>query len=341
MSGCDGSASEMPVHQPINDGAIAAALAGTTRDADESLMSFVSGVRNAVEAVPTPSTAMAAVLAAGFSTEKGDLSATAASNVNGPASQESGPSKWRQAKMKIKGFLAGLGIAGKIGLGIGVAAAATTGAGATGLLPFSIRGASHDHSQHVVAVGTTSTTPRSAPTNHPGTPVVQPRPKRHTNHQDVVVTPTTGLGATPKTTVEVSPVTPTTATTATTPTEPTTVFVPISTPTTDTTPTTETTPTTQPPSGHSILLSCAVTGATQVTCSWTASATAVAHYALWRWTTGGNGSDYAAIYTTAGGLSFVDNNASPGTPYTYRVFTTLGNGSPGPVSARAYLTCCN
>ncbi len=57
--------------------------------------------------------------------------------------------------MKIKGFLAGLGIAGKLALGVGVAAAATTGAGAAGVLPEPV--------QHAVSKAVGAVTPFTMP----------------------------------------------------------------------------------------------------------------------------------------------------------------------------------
>jgi hypothetical protein len=71
----------------------------------------------------------------GFSTENGDLSATTASNVNGPAPQAAGLPKWRKHMMDIKKYVAGLSIAGKLTLGVGIAAAAGGGAGTIGALP--------------------------------------------------------------------------------------------------------------------------------------------------------------------------------------------------------------
>jgi hypothetical protein len=337
MSRFDGNGLEMPEHRPVDDGAIEAALAGTTHGADlDSLSSFVSAVRSATGAVPTPSTAMAAVLTAGLSTEKGDLPATAASNVNGPASQEAGLPKWRKAFMKIQGFLAGLGVVGKIALGVGVAAAATTGAGAAGVLPFSIPGVSHPH-HHTVVIHTNATTTTTARPASGGRSAAAHRPK-HTGtaavHHVVVLpsapnvtTPTTVYDPPATTTTPVTTDPTPTSTTVETPTTvtPTTVFTPPSTTTAPTTTTGGSTP------GQSIQLSCAKTGATQVTCNWTAAPGSVAKYALWRWTTGGNGSDYGSIFDSPNGLTFVDNNASAG-PYTYRVFTTLGDGSSGPFS---------
>jgi len=337
MSLYDGNGVEMPEHRPVDDGAIEAALAGTTRGADfDSLSSFVSAVRSAVGTVPTPSTAMAAVLTAGLSIDKGDLSATAASNVNGPASQEAGLPKWRKALMKIQGFVAGLGVVGKIALGVGVAAAATTGAGAAGVLPFSIPGVSHAHGQTVVIHTNTTTTTIARP-KHGGTATAA-YPSKHGHTAAVhhaVVTPTAPTvydppaTTTTDTTVSTPPSNPT-STTDETPTTgtPTTVYAP---PSTTTAPTTTTSPGGSAPS-QSIQLTCSATGATQVTCTWSAAPGSVAKYALWRWTTGGNGSDYAPIYESPNGLTFVDNYVAVGVPYTYRVFTTLGNGTSGPWS---------
>ena len=56
--------------------------------------------------------------------------------------------------MKIKGFVAGLGVAGKLALGVGVAAAATTGAGAAGVLPGPV--------QHAVSEAVGTVTPFDA-----------------------------------------------------------------------------------------------------------------------------------------------------------------------------------
>jgi hypothetical protein len=355
MSLFDGNGPEMPEHRPVDDGAIEAALAGSTQDADlDALSSFVSTVRSAVGTVPTPSTAMAAVLAAGLSTDKGDLPATAASNVNGPAPQEAGLPKWRKALMKIQGFLAGLGVVGKVALGVGVAAAATTGAGAAGVLPFSIPGVAHAHG-HTVVVHTETTT-TMARSDRGGTPPAGHRSKHgHTAVHHAELTPTAPKTTTPTTVHEpttttvttvstpTSDPTPTTAKTPTTGETPTTVTPTTVTSTTVDAPTSTTTAPTTTTTGssgptQSIQLSCAYTAATQVTCNWTtAPAGSVAKYALWRWTTGGNGSDYAPIFETTDGSRFVDYHATGG-PYTYRVFTTLANGASGPWSNKDYPT---
>ena len=57
--------------------------------------------------------------------------------------------------MKIQGLLAGLGVAGKVALGASLAAAATTGAGAAGILPGPV--------QHIVATTVGAVTPFHMP----------------------------------------------------------------------------------------------------------------------------------------------------------------------------------
>ena len=100
-------------------------------------------------------------MAEGFSTEKGDLPATAASNVTGPAPQAAGLPKWRK-KMLITELLAGLvakfaglGMVAKAGLGLTLAATSTTAAGAVGALP--------DPAQHAVATAVAAATPFTFP----------------------------------------------------------------------------------------------------------------------------------------------------------------------------------
>ena len=104
---------------------------------------------------------LAMLVAQGFSTEKGDLPATAASNVTGPAPQAAGLPKWRK-KMLITELLAGLttklaglGLAAKAGMGVTLAATSTTVAGAAGVLPAP--------AQHVVATVVATATPFTFP----------------------------------------------------------------------------------------------------------------------------------------------------------------------------------
>jgi hypothetical protein len=126
----------MSIRRMIDDRTAGALMAGTpTSDDLIAVAAFVSKVRAVgAEPPPVPASPLASILAHGFSTDNGDLPATAASNVLGPARQVSGLPK-RRNKMPIPQFIAGLSLAGKIALGAGVAAAATTGAAAVGSLP--------------------------------------------------------------------------------------------------------------------------------------------------------------------------------------------------------------
>jgi hypothetical protein len=202
-SGDDGY--EMPGPDPLDDDAIDGLIAGTNRDPGAAGTSaFIEGLRSAAVAVPTPSPVLAAAIAAG-----------------GISTNEPPVASWRKWRMKIQGFLAGLGVAGKVALGVGVAAAATTGAGVAGVLPgpvqhavsqavdavspFSVPdGGHHDGGDGKVAEGdgTTTTTFSDVTTTT--------KPKEHdgTGEGDgnVIVTPTTveehhGSGDTTSTTV--------------------------------------------------------------------------------------------------------------------------------------------
>ena len=119
------------------------------------LNQFVADVRLAASVVPAPTPDFAEILAHGFSTDKGNLPATAASNVHGPAEQASGLPKWRTKLMSIPQFITGLSLAGKVMLGAGAAMAATTGAGAANALP--------DPVQHAVSQALAEVTPFQLP----------------------------------------------------------------------------------------------------------------------------------------------------------------------------------
>ena len=127
---------EMPRNAVLDERSIEAILAGDPDASHPELSAFVADMRRvSAGPVPAPSAALSDLFLHGFSTEKGDLPATAASNVTGPASQVAGLPKWRKYTMAVKQFIAGLSIAGKLMMGAGVAAAATTGAGSVGVLP--------------------------------------------------------------------------------------------------------------------------------------------------------------------------------------------------------------
>jgi hypothetical protein len=130
--------SEMPRPEPFDDDAIDALLAGTPLAGSAAVGAFVDDLRAAAGAVPTPTPALAAAIAAG-----------------GISTYPPPVAKWRKFRMKIQGFVAGLGVAGKLALGVGVAAAATTGAGAAGVLPGPV--------QHAVSNAVGAITPFSFP----------------------------------------------------------------------------------------------------------------------------------------------------------------------------------
>jgi hypothetical protein len=361
---------EMPRNQPFDDDAIEALLAGTTHDESlADLASFVTDVRKAGEAVPNPSPALAAALASGLSIDKGDLPATAASNVHGPAPQAAGLPKWRRLRMKIQGFLAGLGVAGKVALGASLAAAAaTTGAGAAGVLPPSV--------QHVVATTVSAVTPFNFPDGDSGggsgnsadgaevttttsaTTTSEPEvttsvphetstsaPGAHDGHGDgsgdgvILPAPTTehhGDGGSTETT------TPTTehngdgsgdggGTSEST-----------------TTPTTDhhdPTTTTAPHDGdsnnpQSLSIECSASHEpNHISCHWTPSTSSEhAHYVLIRMTTGNTSG--TAVMESADALEFVDTGVTSSTGYGYRVISLRGDGTVESHSNVATLMCC-
>jgi len=155
---------EMPF-PPLDDRALEALLSGapSAQSGLDWLLPFVEDLEAASSRpVPVLRPALVMFLAEGISTEKGDLPATAASNVTGPAPQAAGLPKWRKKKMLISELLAGLttklaglGMATKAGMGLTLAAASTTAAGAAGVLPAPV--------QHAVATVVSSATPFSFP----------------------------------------------------------------------------------------------------------------------------------------------------------------------------------
>jgi hypothetical protein len=311
---------EMPRSRPLDDVTVDALLAGETRgDEIAALSSFIVDVRTAVETVPTPSPALQAALAAGFSTEQGDLPVTAASNVHGPAQQVAGLPKWRTAKMKIQGALAGLGLAGKLALGSSVAFAAMTGAAAAGVLPgpmqeaisdavdivtpFSIPdGKKHDGKVAAPVESTTTTKPKATTTT---------APKKE--EPAVVLTPTTKLEPTPTTAkpkVEYPPVT-----------EPKVEYPPVTEPKVEYPPVTapkETTPTTKTPYVEPVHLVLECVAATTVegssiTCEWGASSSEQhKKYVLYRM-------DGKVLLESGDGQVFVDTDVVAGQVYSYKV----------------------
>jgi hypothetical protein len=123
MSNCD----------PLDDAAAA------------DLGSFFADVHSAATRLPAPapSPALAAVLANGVSTEKGDSLVRARSNVTGPAVQESGLPKWRQNEVigasglfsGLVSKITGLGLVPKILMALGVTLTGVTSMAGAGALP--------------------------------------------------------------------------------------------------------------------------------------------------------------------------------------------------------------
>jgi hypothetical protein len=319
---------EMPRSRPFDDGEIDALLSGSVPSEDlASLSAFIIDVRSASEVVPTPSPALAAALAAGFSTEQGDLPATAASNVHGPARRVAGLPKWRKARMKVQMFLASLGVAGKVALGTSVAFAATTGAGAAGMLPAPVQSAMSSAVKTATPFSMPDGKSHSKPHDKVAAPpktttTTKPKPTTTTTKPKVdkpVVTPTTVKEPTTPTTIEKKPVwTPPV-------TEPK-QWPPVTEPK-DTTPTTKpTTPTTKKPyvEVDPIVLECtpSTDGVTsQVSCEWSAVDNA-AHkkYVLYRM-------DGMTLLQSADALTFVDTTVLPGQSYSYKVksYDVYGN----------------
>ena len=135
MSDFDDHPGEMSRHRLITDDDAETILSGVAGDPDfDELVEFVGELRRTALDHEIGPSVFEMAMSAGFSNEKGDLSATAASNVTGPALQVAGLPK-RRTRMPIPAFIAGLTLAGKLTIGASLVAAAGTGAAATGSLP--------------------------------------------------------------------------------------------------------------------------------------------------------------------------------------------------------------
>jgi chemotaxis protein histidine kinase CheA len=131
-----------------DEAAVEAVLRGETPKARPDLAPLAGAVADMRAASsgtpPQPNAALAALLdhglvGQGLSAEKGDLPVTAASNASRPATQAFRLPKWR--KRMIVEWIAGMGLAAKLGVGATVAAASVAGAGAGGVLPGPVQGA--------------------------------------------------------------------------------------------------------------------------------------------------------------------------------------------------------
>jgi hypothetical protein len=133
---------EMIRRSHLDDISIEQLLAGASVPSNELLVSFVEDVHAATSVQASwPGSELATLFAEGLSIEKGDLLATAASNVTGPAPQAAGLPKWRKRNMIEIALtkLAALGLAAKIGAATGAVALSGTAAAVTGALPDAVQ----------------------------------------------------------------------------------------------------------------------------------------------------------------------------------------------------------
>jgi hypothetical protein len=146
MRPLDGDVEEMAV-PPLDDRALDALLSGS-RSAPAGLDWLVPFVDGLGEAASTPAPvmrpALALLLSEGFSAETADA----------PAPAVSAPAAFAPRR-RLLPKLAAVGLAAKVAMGVGVAAASTTAAGALGVLP--------GPAQHVVATVVDAATPFTFP----------------------------------------------------------------------------------------------------------------------------------------------------------------------------------
>ncbi len=299
----------------------------------DGAQTFAKGLRAAATHVPTPSSPLAELLATG------GVSVT--------------HTKPRSVFMKIKTYVAGLGMATKVVLSAGVAAAATTGAGAAGVLPTPVQNAvgdvvatvtpfelpkSHDDHHESLSTAepkddqsalapTATTEPEHHDGDHESTATTQP-PSHDGDHP--VATPTTVKSEQPRHNEEEHPTTTTTVRHE------------------EEHPTTSTTVTTLPP-GHgdgdnnnpeSMVLSCvAKADPNRVICEWNASTDPDhARYALLR--TASNSSQGRVVFQSEAGLRYEDHDVVDGVTYTYRVVSLRSDGSTEGHSNQSSPACC-
>jgi hypothetical protein len=300
---------------------------------NDGVQAFAKGVRAAATQVPTPSSQLA------------ELLATGGVSVN--------PTKPRSVFMKIKTYVAGLGMATKVVLSAGVAAAATTGAGAAGVLPSPVQNAVGDvvatmtpfelpkgHSdEHHEAVTTGDSdhdealapTPTTEPSHDEGDDdhesTVTTAPAQHEDEHPVV-TPTTVRHEEPRHEEEH----PTTSTTQAPRHE-------------EEHPTTSTTL----PAGHgdgdnnnpeSIALTCvSKTEPNRVICEWSASSNPDhRRYALLR--TSSDSDQGRVVFQTESMLRYEDHDVVAGVTYTYRIVSLRSDGSVESHSNGQTMACC-
>jgi hypothetical protein len=310
----------------LDERSIEAILAGEASEEHLTLTAAIADMRRAaIGPVPAPSAALSNLFIHGFSTEKGDLPVTAASNVTGPE-QAAGLPKWRVMSSKMKRYVAGLSIAGKLALGVGVAAAATTGAGGAGVLPGPL--------QHDFATTVGEFVPFNVPDpgasdrpslgaaaqgdNNAGEPTTTaPKPPVTTEKPPVTTEKPPVTTEKPPVTTEKPPTTTAPATTVKT--EPTTTVASTA-PSTTVKPGETAVPTT-------LALQCAQNAAAlSVTCSWTVTVpTDTLQYVLLR--VGPDGNRVVMTTTDLSTHSFVDVHVDAGNTYHYMLLATAAQNT--------------
>lgn len=168
----------------IDDTTVESLLTGDRATPTEPrLTAFTAALRAAGTRPPQPSPRLAAMMATGVFTEKGDLPATAASNVHGPADarQVAGLPKWRRKKMAVQtalstllGKVAALGFAAKAAAVTTVAVASIGAAGAAGALPAPLQ-QQFDKTVNAVTPDSNDSTTEPQPS---GSPSPEPRPSK-------------------------------------------------------------------------------------------------------------------------------------------------------------------
>ena len=325
---------EMPRRRPIDEQAVESLLGGNptpTGDDLDGLHAFVLDVRTAASGpMPAPSPELEHVLTRGFSTDKGDLPATAASNADGPAQQAAGLPKWRSAQMKVSRYVAGLSIGAKILLGAGAVFAATAGAGAAGVLPGPVQDAV-DAVTPFTGDAPEATPPSTAPADGdattPGSGTGTTTPPGDSTEPGAG----TGTPGQPPDTPTTSPGEPV----------PTTLAPVVGTPPPSGGDTPTTTPPTETPTPESMSIQCSLNGEhTAISCEWTgAPPDTFGKYVLLRTSDDGKPGRVLMQSSDITTHTWIDTLAlTPGVTYSYMVDSIAPDGSTSGHSNRVSIT---
>lgn len=186
-----GDMTDSPDSRPLGDDAIEALLAGAV-DPDPMLASLIADARLAAGGPePVPSPALARLFETGAALEADPMSVKMHNRRGSKwGNHEHRGSEWRAPMRKVTQLVGGLSFAGKLLLGVGVAAAATGGAGAAGVLPEPVQLAIHDVVPFVPASGHEPGSGGGAPGSSEPTTTIAPSGGDETT-PTTVVTPTT------------------------------------------------------------------------------------------------------------------------------------------------------